>query len=226
MTVAVAVPRKVSRQTLHSEITSQLRDLIVLGHFRPGEKINEVRLGADLGVSRTPLREAIRTLGSEGLLDLVPNRGAIVRSFSLDDVLDMMEALGIIEQGCAVLTCERATNAELGLFDERHHALLETYRARDRLRYFQINQDLHALIVAFARNSTCKAIHADLQAKLKRIRFLGNDEPSVWARAVEEHNAINEALGRRDSDALVKVLRAHTILTVDRIRNSAAGPSL
>jgi DNA-binding GntR family transcriptional regulator len=159
MTVAVAVPRKVSRQTLHSEITSQLRDLIVLGHFRPGEKINEVRLGADLGVSRTPLREAIRTLGSEGLLDLVPNRGAIVRSFSLDDVLDMMEALGVMEQGCAVLTCERATNAEFLLFNERHHALLETYRARDRLRYFQINQDLHAMIVALpvtrhARRST------------------------------------------------------------------------
>ncbi len=82
------------------------------------------------------------------------------------------------------------------------------------------------MIVAFARNATCKAIHVDLQAKLKRIRFLGNDEPSVWARAVEEHNAINEALGRRDSDALVKVLRAHTVLTLDRIRNSAAGPSL
>jgi DNA-binding GntR family transcriptional regulator len=226
MTVAAAVPRKVSRQTLHSEITSQLRDLIIQGHFQPGEKINEVRLGGDLGVSRTPLREAIRTLGSEGLLDLVPNRGAIVRSFSLGDVLDMMEALGIIEQGCAVLTCERATNADLGLFDERHNALIETYQARDRLRYFQINQDLHAMIVAFARNATCQAIHSDLQAKLKRIRFLGNDEPSIWARAVEEHNSINEALRRRDSDALVTVLRAHTTLTVDRIRNSAAGPSL
>ena len=226
MTIVAAVPRKVSRQTLHSEITSQLRDLIVQGHFQPGEKINEVRLGVDLGVSRTPLREAIRTLGSEGLLDLVPNRGAIVRSFSLEDVLDMMEALGIIEQGCAVLTCERATNAELGLFDERQKALLETYRARDRLRYFQINQDLHAMIVGFARNATCKAIHGDLQAKLKRIRFLGNDQPSVWARAVDEHNAINEALRRRDSDTLVTVLRAHTILTVRRIRDSAVGPSL
>jgi DNA-binding GntR family transcriptional regulator len=226
MTVVAAVPRKVSRQTLHSEITSQLRDLIIQGHFQPGEKINEVRLGVDLGVSRTPLREAIRTLGSEGLLDLVPNRGAIVRSFSLEDVLDMMEALGIIEQGCAVLTCERATNAELGLFDERHEALLDTYHARDRLRYFQINQDLHAMIVAFARNATCKAIHGDLQAKLKRIRFLGNDQPSIWARAVEEHNAINEALRRRDSDALATVLRAHTSLTVRRIRDSAVGPSL
>jgi DNA-binding GntR family transcriptional regulator len=226
MTVVAAVPRKVARQTLHSEITSQLRDLIIQGHFQPGEKINEVRLGIDLGVSRTPLREAIRTLGSEGLLDLVPNRGAIVRSFSLDDVLDMMEGMGIIEQGCALLACELATRAELELFDERHQALLETYRARDRLRYFQINQDLHAMIVGFARNATCKAIHGGLQAKLKRIRFLGNDQPSVWARAVDEHNAINEALRRRDSDTLVTVLRAHTILTVRRIRDSAVGPSL
>jgi DNA-binding GntR family transcriptional regulator len=82
------------------------------------------------------------------------------------------------------------------------------------------------MIVAFAGNATCKAIHADLQAKLKRIRFLGNDQPSIWARAVEEHNAINEALRRRDSDALATVLRAHTSLTVQRIRDSAVGPSL
>ncbi len=223
MTDVVATIRKVSRQTLHTEVTSQLRDLIVQGHFRPGEKINEVRLGLDLGVSRTPLREAIRTLGSEGLLELVPNRGAIVRSFSLQDVLDMIEALGLIEQGCAGLACERATEGELRLFDERNRAMIEAYEARDRLYYFQINQDLHAMIVAFARNNTFKAIHADLQAKLKRIRFLGNDEPSIWARAVAEHNEINNALQRRDGAAIAAVLDAHKTLTIDRIRNSVTG---
>jgi DNA-binding GntR family transcriptional regulator len=226
MTDVVATIRKVSRQTLHTEVTSQLRDLIVQGHFQPGEKINEVRLGFDLGVSRTPLREAIRTLGSEGLLELVPNRGAIVRSFSLQDVLDMIEALSIIEQGCAVLACERASDSELRRFDERNKAMIEAYEARDRLHYFQINQDLHAMIVALARNSTVKAIHSDLQAKLKRIRFLGNDEPNVWARAVADHNEISEALQRRDGAAITAVLDAHKTLTINRIRNSVTGTSV
>jgi DNA-binding GntR family transcriptional regulator len=87
--------------------------------------------------------------------------------------------------------------------------MIEAYEARDRLHCFQINQDLHAMIVAFARNNTFKAIHAGLQAKLKRIRFLGNDEPNVWARAVAEHNEINEALQRRDGAAMMAVLGAH-----------------
>jgi DNA-binding GntR family transcriptional regulator len=226
MTDVAATIRKISRQTLHTEVTSQLRDLIVQGHFRPGEKINEVRLGLDLGVSRTPLREAIRTLGSEGLLELVPNRGAVVRSFSLEDVLDMIEALGLIEQACSALACARATEGELRLFDGRNRVMIEAYAARDRLHYFQINQDLHAMIVAFARNNTFKATHADLQAKLKRIRFLGNDEPNIWARAVAEHNEINEALQRRDGNAMVAVLGAHKTLTIDRIRNSVTGTSV
>jgi DNA-binding GntR family transcriptional regulator len=75
--------------------------------------------------------------------------------------------------------------------------------------------------------ATCISLSVTLpQAKLKRIQFLGNDQPSVWARAVDEHNAINEALRRRDSATLVTVLLAHTILTVRRIRDSAVGPSL
>jgi DNA-binding GntR family transcriptional regulator len=226
MTAVAATIRKVSRQTLHTEVASQLRDLIVQGHFRPGEKMNEVRLGIDLGVSRTPLREAIRTLGSEGLLELVPNRGAIVRTFSLGEVLDMIEALGLIEQGCAGLACERASDGELRLFDERNETMIEAYKARDRLHYFQINQELHAMIVGLARNNTFKMIHADLQAKLKHIRFLGNDEPNVWVRAVTEHNEINKALQSRDGAAMMAVLGAHKTLTIDRIRNSVTGTSI
>ncbi len=214
---------KVARQTLHSEVTSRLRDLIVQGHFAPGERINEVRLGQDLGVSRTPLREAIRTLGSEGILALVPNRGAVVRAFSMQDVVDMIEALSVIEQGCALLACEKATPAELDLFQQRHLAMLAAYRSRERLHYFQLNQQLHGLIVSFARNQTLMAVHEDIQAKLKRIRFLGNDDPAVWARAVAEHNRIAAFLQRRDYDGLASVLRAHKDLTIERIRKSADG---
>jgi DNA-binding GntR family transcriptional regulator len=217
---------KVARQTLHGEVTSRLRDLIVQGHFGPGQRINEVRLGQDLGVSRTPLREAIRTLSSEGLLELVPNHGAIVRSFSMREVMDMIETLSIIEQGCAELGCERATEAEIDRFRTLHSEMVENYKARERLSYFQHNQQLHEMLVGFAKNETLTRIHGDIQSRLKRIRFLGNDEPTVWAKAIEEHGAMAEALASRDSDALVAVLRSHKKLTMDRIRSIAAGESL
>jgi DNA-binding GntR family transcriptional regulator len=214
---------KVARTTLHSEVTSRLRNLIVQGHFAPGERINEVRLGEDLGVSRTPLREAIRTLSSEGLLELIPNRGAIVRAFSLHEVLDMLEALAVIEQGCGELACERATEADLELFQARQEAMVQSYEARDRLLYFQINQELHGMIVSLADNAALGGVHAEIQAKLKRIRFLGNDEPSVWARAVAEHVRIAEALMHRDSRDLVAVLRSHNELTLGRVRSATVG---
>jgi DNA-binding GntR family transcriptional regulator len=214
---------KVPRTTLHGEVTSRLRNLIVQGHFAPGERINEVRLGEDLGVSRTPLREAIRTLSSEGLLELVPNRGAIVRAFSIPEVLDMLEALAVIEQGCGELACERATESDLDLFQARQEAMVKSYEGRDRLLYFQLNQELHGMIVSLADNATLGAVHAEIQAKLKRIRFLGNDEPSVWARAVDEHARIAEALQRRKSRDLVAVLRSHNELTLGRVRSAMVG---
>jgi DNA-binding GntR family transcriptional regulator len=214
---------KVPRTTLHSEVTSRLRNLIVQGHFAPGERINEVRLGEDLGVSRTPLREAIRTLSSEGLLELVPNRGAIVRAFSIPEVLDMLEALAVIEQGCAELACERATESDLELFQTRQEAMVKSYEARDRLLYFQLNQELHGMIVGLADNAALGSVHTEIQAKLKRIRFLGNDEPSVWARAVAEHARIAEALLHRDSRDLVAVLRSHNELTLGRVRSAMVG---
>lgn len=217
---------KIARQTLHGEVTSRLRDLIVQGHFRPGERINEVRLGEELGVSRTPLREAIRTLGSEGLLELIPNRGAVVRTFSVEEVMDMTEAQNVIEEGCAVLACERATDEELDLFRERHLAMVEQYKTRKHLGYFQINQELHGMIVRFAGNETLIRLHADIQAKLKRIRFQGADRADVWARAVADHEKIAQALCARQADTLVGVLRAHKKLTMDRIKNSADGDLL
>jgi len=214
---------KVARTTLYGEVASRLRNLIVQGHFAPGERINEVRLGEDLGVSRTPLREAIRTLSSEGLLQLIPNRGAIVRAFSVREVLDMLEALAVIEQGCGELACERATASDLDLFRARQEAMVKSYEARDRLLYFQLNQELHGMIASLAGNATLGGVHAEIQAKLKRIRFLGNDEPSVWARAVSEHARIAEALMRRDSPDLVAVLRSHNELTLERVRSAMVG---
>jgi DNA-binding GntR family transcriptional regulator len=224
--MTVSIIAKVSRQTLHGEVTAQLRDLIVQGHFAPGERINEVRLGEDLGVSRTPLREAIKTLSSEGLLELVPNRGAIVRAYSMRDVMDMTEALGLIEQGCAAPACLRATEEDIGRFRLLHAEMVQAYDRRERLGYFQLNQAVHAMLVEMAGNQTLLAMHADIQSRLKRIRFLGNDEPTIWAKAIAEHGTMVAALAARNPAALADVLRAHTHLTMERIRGAASGEAL
>ena len=103
---------RITRVTLHDAVLNQIRDMIIEGQLKPGTRINEGQVGAMLGVSRTPLREAIKTLASEGLVELVPAKGAVVRRFSLQDVRDMLEAVGALEQFAARLACERAIDAE------------------------------------------------------------------------------------------------------------------
>jgi DNA-binding GntR family transcriptional regulator len=208
----------ITRRTLHAEVASRLRDLIIEGRLAPGARINEGLIGAQLGVSRTPLREAIKTLVSEGLVEILPAKGAMVRVFSEDDVADTLEALKIIEQNAGRLACRRASAAELAGIQALHEQMLGLYERQQRLGYFKLNQASHSAIVAASGNAILAELHTTLQARIKRARFVGNGEPEKWAGAVAEHNEMAAALARRDADALAEVLGRHMDASFDRVR--------
>lgn len=227
--LAAATPAQsapIARRTLHEEITARVRDMIVDGQLSPGHRVNEVQLGKALGVSRTPLREALKTLASEGLVELVPNRGAVVRVFALSEIADMLEALRHIEKICAILACDRVSDREIKEFRKLHNAMMREYKARDRLKYFKINQDIHELLVRLSGNDTLFWMHRTIHARLRRIRFLGVDAPAVWALAIVHHEAIMAALEVRDGPALAAVVSDHMDLTVTRIRAVSHGDFL
>lgn len=209
---------KISRVTLHETVLNKIRDMIIEGKLPPGTRINEVHVGAMLGVSRTPLREAIKTLTSEGLVEVVPARGAIVRSFSLQDIGDILETLKIMEQAAARLVCQRASDATIDGLVRMHERMLLHYLRRERLPYFKLNQDIHAGIVEATGNPILFESHQQLQARIKRIRFIGNEEDSRWAGAVDDHEAIMKALVARDETATADALGRHLDRTLVRIR--------
>lgn len=211
---------KIARMTLHESVLNQIRDMIIEGKLAPGTRINEVQVGAMLGVSRTPLREAIKSLSSEGLVEIVPARGAIVRSFSLKDIGDILETLKIIEEAAARLVCARASEETIAHLMRMHERMLLHYLRRERLPYFKLNQDIHAGIVEAAGNRILYETHQQLQARIKRIRFIGNEEDSRWAGAVDDHEAIMKALVARDADATATALGAHLDRTLVRIREA------
>lgn len=210
----------IERRTLHDEVASRVRDMIIEGVLPPGARMNEVHLGAELGVSRTPLREAIRTLASEGLIELVPSRGAVVRKLTLDDVYGMLEVLAHLEGLAGRLACERASDAEIAEIAVMHRDMMQHYRAAERLPYYKLNQAIHTAIVALTRNRTLQDVHANIQSRLKRIRFIGNDEPAKWRDAADEHEQIIAALAARESDALTKVLERHLWNTWTRVKEN------
>jgi DNA-binding GntR family transcriptional regulator len=216
---ATDLTRPIARRSLHDAVLERVRDMIIEGQLAPGARINEVALGQSLGVSRTPLREAIKTLASEGLVEAVPARGAVVRSFTLADVADHLEVLKSLEQTAALLVCAKASDAGLAQLAALHAAMMQHYADRDRLGYFKLNQGIHSAIAALSGNKVLAQLHGGLQARIRRIRFVGHEGEARWAAAVAEHVEMDEALARRDGAALSAVMGRHLDAALLRVRD-------
>lgn len=196
-------------RSLHEAVTSRLRDLIVEGQLPEGSRIIERELIDQLRVSRTPLREAFKVLAAEGLVEILPNRGAVVSQLGPREARAMLAVIARLEAFAGELACLHATDEELAALSAMHDRMMAHYRRRERLEYFHLNQDIHVEIVRLAGNDILKAMHARLHARMKRSRFRGNDIAENWARAVTDHEELIAALLRRDAPAANGVLQRH-----------------
>lgn len=217
MNQAVGTYPKIMRRTLHDEVLERLRDMIIEGRLEPGQRLNEGQLGLQLGVSRTPLREAIKTLASEGLVEIQPAKGALVRRFSARDLFQILEVLKSLEQLGGRLACA-ADDATVEAIHDLHKRMMALYATRERLEYFKLNQAIHTAIVAASDNAVLIEMHGTLQSRIKRLRFIGNEGPEKWAGAVAEHEEMMAALLKRDADALAETIGRHMDATLLRVR--------
>lgn len=211
----IALP--IERQSLQEMIAGRVRDMIIEGHLPPGEPVNESRLCLSLGVSRTPMREAVHTLAAEGLVVLRPGRSSIVRAFSREEVRDMLDVIGELEAMAGRKACEHAGDDDIAEICAIHDMMIAHYKAGERLEYYKLNQTIHSSIVAAAASGALAEMHSLLQSRMKRIRFVGHNAPENWRGAVEEHEEMIAALKDRDSERLAEVLRRHIANTWDRV---------
>ncbi len=209
ISIVPASTAPIRRLTLHHQVAARVRDMIIEGELEPGSRVNEGALGASLGVSRTPLREALKTLAGEGLIDIVPARGAIVRKLTPEAAAAMLEVMAALEALAGRLACVRASDADVLGVRRIHDRMLSLYARRKRLEYYKLNQQIHAEIVRLSGNAELATVHCVMQARLKRIRFLGNSGPENWAAAVAEHEEMIASLEARNSTALAQVLSRH-----------------
>ncbi|NDR58730.1 GntR family transcriptional regulator [Aliiruegeria sabulilitoris] len=215
-------PVKIDRRSLHGEILTRLRTMIVEGDLAPGARINEVEICTQFGVSRTPLREALRSLASEGLVELVLSRGAVVREFSAKEVSDAIAVIRNLEEFACVSACTQATDAAIGEIRALHDAMEAAYEKGDRRHYYNLNQEIHTRLVDLADNSTLSQVHETLQASMKRFRYAGHEGSENWARAVAEHRGMIEALEARDPDRLKAVIGQHLGAAWERVADMFA----
>jgi DNA-binding GntR family transcriptional regulator len=198
-----------ARRSLHAELTERVRELILEGRLEPGKKISERTLCAAIGVSRTPLREALKVLASEGIVTLSPNRGASVSPITRREIVEVFELLGALEAFAGALACKHIAPSELAEIETLQDAMLRHYSAGDRPNYFKCNQEIHAAILRASRNETLLPIHNALSNRIRRCRYLANFSEERWRQAVDEHEQIMTALRLRRSDRVAELLAAH-----------------
>lgn len=207
--VARGAVAAVNRRVLHELVADQLRDLITEGVLEPGAHLNERVLCGQLQVSRTPLREALRTLAAEAMVELLPNRGAVVPVLSRRDVEHAFELMGALEGLAGELAARRATPTEIDEVRALHFEMLAAHARRDLPVYYRFNRAIHRRIAACARNPMLDATHERLNARLQALRFRSNLNSDKWDTAVEEHGRMVDALVDRDGPRLGAVLRTH-----------------
>lgn len=210
----------IHRPHLHDVLVERLRDLITEGEITPGEKINEKSLTEAFGVSRTPLREALKVLASEGIVTLTPNRGARVARLSAKDLDDVFPVLMSLEGLAGRLACEKMTDAAIGRVESLQIRMEKEFEAHDRSAYFRTNQEIHEAILEGSENEVLIATHKSLAGRIRRARYLANMSPERWRQAVEEHRAILEALKSRDGVLISELLAAHLSNKLESLRAS------
>lgn len=194
---------------LHGQVLSRLRAMLIEGRIAPGAKLNERLLCEHLHISRTPLREAIKTLAFEGLVDLVPNRGAVAVRLSAEDVQHIFEVLAGLESMAGMLATQRASDAEIAELTALHYEMLAAHLRGDLPGYFRLNAAIHLGINRAARNPVLHGIYQSTNARVQALRFSTNHDPQKWSRAINEHQQMIDALTQRDGPGLATILEAH-----------------
>jgi DNA-binding GntR family transcriptional regulator len=199
----------ISKRPLHEEVVGRLRDLIIRGDLAPGARLNERLLCEQLGISRTPLREAIKLLAAEGLVVLLPNRGAQVTLLDPGRLAETLQVMAALEGLAGELACRHATSERIAEIRALHDEMVAMHARGDLQSYFRFNQAIHLKLVEASGNATLANAYRQLNANVLRARYMANLSRERWDEAVREHEQILAALEARDVTRLKSLLRDH-----------------
>lgn len=204
---------------LPTRLVSLLERAILRGVFKGGERLEEEILAVRYGVSRTPIREALRELAARGLVEIRPRRGAIVRPVTAADLAEMFEAMSEIEASCARLAARRASAADLAHLEEAQHEGRRAAEGGDGEAYAKANERFHVHLYEASHNRFLAAETRRLYQRLEPYRRLLFRSDERRAASLREHDAIIQALKARDEAAAEAQIRAHVGMLGERFSN-------
>jgi len=193
----------------HKDAVSLLREMILSGELAPGERLREVAISERLGMSRTPVREAFRTLAAEGLVELLPNRSVVVAELNESESIDVFAVLGTLEALAGQLACQRMTPEQLDALEALQQELERHFRNLDRAGYIRANRAIHELMVEASSNTSLILAWRLILPRAERARSVNTLDRNRWATAVAEHRKIFAALAARDGPLLSALMQDH-----------------
>lgn len=212
----------ISRRQLHDELLARLRDCIIGGELKPGEKIPEKELCERFGVSRTPLREALKVLAFEGLVALNHNRGSTVSQLNLQELAEAFPVYAQFEGLAGELACEKLDAHEIGEIRRLHDEMIAHYARRDYRSHFLVNEQIHWRIQEGSKNRNLIQLLRHVSSRVAQARNYITLSGERWANAISEHEAIIAALEARDGTLLSRLLREHMESTFHAIADALA----
>jgi DNA-binding GntR family transcriptional regulator len=192
---------------LYQRVAERVREQIFNRELEPGTWIDEQKLAAAYGISRTPLREALKVLAVEGLVTMKVRRGAYVTEMSVEDVSQVYRLLGLLESDAAAQVAESASDAQLAELKSLHDRLEREMDQRDA--FFDANEQFHLSLLALAGNRWREQIVRDLRKVMKLNRHHSLFKSGRLAESLAEHRALMHAIGQRDAEAAGRLMRAH-----------------
>jgi DNA-binding GntR family transcriptional regulator len=216
-----AAARPIRREALHMQVVEKLRQLVYRGDIAAGERINELQIAAALGVSRTPLREAVKLLASEGLLELLPGRGARVRRLTPDEICDHFEVIGALERHAVEEAVNKMTPKGRAELERLHEQMKEAFAVGDRRAYYAANQKAHALFVRLAESRTLRETHETLTKRARHDRPVTLASAQRWAESMAEHAELLAAVYDGDAAEAGRLMLRHARRTGEAMADIA-----
>ncbi|MDZ4792062.1 MAG: GntR family transcriptional regulator [Hyphomicrobiales bacterium] len=200
-----------ARRSLHDELRQRLRDMIINGDLAPSTKVPERQLCETFGVSRTPLREALKVLAAENLVILAPNRGAVVAPIVLEELEEILPVMAALESLSGLLATRMMNNEQIAEVRGLHNELRLRYEEGDQKAYFATNRRIHDKIRNGAANELLTLHYNQVSYRIRRARLVTGVSQKLWDQSMIEHEEIITRLEARDEASLPVLLKQHIL---------------
>lgn len=213
-------------RALPQEVARRIREMIRKGILKEGDKVVEKPLCEAMGVSRTPFREALRLLSSEGLIQLIPNKGARVAQPSMQDIREMFQVMSILEGTCARQCAEKLNEKGLRKLENLYNRLEQHAEERNHEKYMVVNHRYHTLVQELAGNRILSEVINGLRQKILLYRYRQIYLPNRLGESMQEHSDLQEAFRNKAPEAAERLMKEHLIRQCEALEKATSEVAL